>query len=365
MSAPDSSTSILPSRRAATRTVRSRQGRSAYRSQPETQQPPQEIFLNVREVGSSEARAHQLANTSSYRPATYAYGSRSVYGANTGITQGEPHRSAINPSYRQNSQIGSVYQPRSLYTQGATQLSGASPKLLPAANSQDYVETNYARGREERAARRRSRELESRGPKFSMSSTGALGSLASQLSARGAEFFSAGFEGVKRVRDAVCTGGKSAVVASSVALNSRQASAAVPARTKRGLGALKVAAIVALVVLALGAFMYAPVKALYCAKRNAQLYQTQLATLAQSNQSYQEKVQYLESRSGIEDLARKRGYVYEGETAVSVDGAPTDAAAQADTQAATSTLDGVTTQDPWYIKLCDQIFDYQPSDKVG
>lgn len=119
------------------------------------------------------------------------------------------------------------------------------------------------------------------------------------------------------------------------------------------------------VVVALLLIFYAPVKALYSAHRNAQLYQAQLDALAASNASLQEKAERLESRAGIEDEARKRGYVYEGETAVSVEGATTDASSEAQSDASASTLDDITTQDPWYIKVLDKVFAYEPSSYVG
>lgn len=365
MSAPDSFTSITPARRvrartpqtrvpqartSQARTPRSRQAQTTYRS---TSEAPEEIFLNVVEVSPHASQTDVQSN----------------------------RRAAINPAYRQSSQIGSAYQPRSLYTQSATPLPTYGRRLLSDSNDPSFPgsparseapEDSFARGREEREARRRARKQQGRSSAFAGGPAGAVGGVASQLCARGVEFFSAGFEGVKHVADAVRTGGKSAAVASDTVLETREArtaSAAVATRSaaeaRGGFRALKVAAVVLVALVALGAFMYSPVKALYCAKRNAALYQTQLTALAQSNQDYQDKVEYLESRSGIEDLARKRGYVYSGETAVSVDGAQDQNTAQADTQAAASTLDGVTTDDPWYIKLLDRVFGYTPSDKVG
>ncbi|WP_028263686.1 septum formation initiator family protein [Atopobium fossor] len=112
---------------------------------------------------------------------------------------------------------------------------------------------------------------------------------------------------------------------------------------------------VLLVVVAL----YAPTRSWYSAQRDAALYTKQLQTLKEDNAALQENVTRLQSKEGIEDEARKRGYVGAGETSVTINGM-SDGNSEAKTDASKNSLDGVTTDDPWYIKVLDGIFFYKP-----
>ncbi len=109
---------------------------------------------------------------------------------------------------------------------------------------------------------------------------------------------------------------------------------------------LIVFAALALVVVAL----YAPAQGLYVAWRDGQSLGSQISGLDQSNDEYQSDIERLQSREGIEDEARKKGYVSEGETGVVVEGMDEDDSTSQDTTA---------TELPWYLSLGDFVFQYQ------
>lgn len=109
----------------------------------------------------------------------------------------------------------------------------------------------------------------------------------------------------------------------------------------------------ALVVLAVFAALiltfYGPCQTYYKAWRAGLDLQEQLADLTSSNDQYKSDIQSLQTREGIEDEARRRGYVTEGETKVVVEGLPDDA---------DSSASDTATEDPWYIQLGDKVFHY-------
>ena len=115
---------------------------------------------------------------------------------------------------------------------------------------------------------------------------------------------------------------------------------------------------VALLVLALFVglilVMYGPAKTYYCAWRKGQDLQTQLDEYNASNDQYKADIQGLQTREGIEDEARRRGYVSEGETKVVVEGLDEGA------DGSTSSADGSDQQaeQPWYVELGDKVFHY-------
>lgn len=100
--------------------------------------------------------------------------------------------------------------------------------------------------------------------------------------------------------------------------------------------------------------MYGPAKTYYRAWRKGQDLQAQLDAYNASNDQYKADIQSLQTREGIEDEARRRGYVSEGETKVVVEGLDEGA------DGSTSSADGSDQQaeQPWYIELGDKIFHY-------
>ena len=100
--------------------------------------------------------------------------------------------------------------------------------------------------------------------------------------------------------------------------------------------------------------MYGPAKTYYCAWRKGQDLQAQLDATNASNDQLKADIQNYMTPEGIEDEARRRGYVSEGETKVVVEGLDEDA------DGSTPSADGSDQQaeQPWYIELGDKVFHY-------
>lgn len=109
------------------------------------------------------------------------------------------------------------------------------------------------------------------------------------------------------------------------------------------------ALLVAAVFVALILTFYGPCKTYYKAWRAGLDLQDQLTDLNSSNDQYKSDIQSLQTREGIEDEARRRGYVSEGETKVVVEGLSDDAD---DYPSSTE------AELPWYIQLGDKVFHY-------
>lgn len=103
-------------------------------------------------------------------------------------------------------------------------------------------------------------------------------------------------------------------------------------------------AIVAVVLVTL----YGPAKDLYCAWREQGASQQTLDELNASIDEYQSDIDRLQTREGIEDEARKRGYVEEGESGVTATGLPEEGGE-----------DVAEESLPWYLSLGDVVFQYQ------
>ncbi len=110
-------------------------------------------------------------------------------------------------------------------------------------------------------------------------------------------------------------------------------------------------------------FLYGPVRSLYAATRDEQVYTAQLAELNASNAELRAEVDRLQSREGIEDEARKRGYVLPGEQPVMVEGLEVDDRGTADSSA--SAVQSRSDDNPWYIDVLDFIFSYEAPEFVS
>lgn len=119
-------------------------------------------------------------------------------------------------------------------------------------------------------------------------------------------------------------------------------------------------ALVAIVVLAL--MLYPPLKALYGASRTNVLLSTQLSSVTATNDTLQGEVDNLMTREGIEDEARRRGYVTEGDTPVDMSGVEDSGGASSDSTVSTDES-ASTASDPWYVSALDFIFGYNPADQ--
>ena len=104
-------------------------------------------------------------------------------------------------------------------------------------------------------------------------------------------------------------------------------------------------------VVLLVAAIYGPARQYYVAWRSSAALQEQLDALNQSNEQYKNDISSLQTKEGIEDEARRRGYVSEGETKVVQENVPEE-------DQETSDAGGSAESDPWYIKLGDTVFNY-------
>ena len=102
-----------------------------------------------------------------------------------------------------------------------------------------------------------------------------------------------------------------------------------------------------LVVAAL--LLYGPAATYYRAWRAGLDLQAQYDALAQSNDQIQQQNDALLTRKGIEEEARRRGYVGAGETGVVVEGLPDDSTGSSD----------ATPEYLWYVGVGDVIFGYE------
>lgn len=103
------------------------------------------------------------------------------------------------------------------------------------------------------------------------------------------------------------------------------------------------------VLVAAALLLYGPTATYYRAWRAGLDLQAQYDALAQSNDQIQQQNDALLTREGIEEEARRRGYVGAGETGVVVEGLPDDSASSSD----------VTPEYPWYVGVGDVIFGYE------
>ncbi len=118
--------------------------------------------------------------------------------------------------------------------------------------------------------------------------------------------------------------------------------------------------IVLIAILALAIAVYPPACSLYSATRSNAILSEKLTYATTTADSLQSEVDSLMTREGIEDEARRRGYVSEGETAVEMDGVEDTGSASSDSTV-TESSNADAEEDPWYIKALDFIFGYDAS----
>lgn len=109
--------------------------------------------------------------------------------------------------------------------------------------------------------------------------------------------------------------------------------------------------IVLAVVVAVAAALYGPAQRYYVSMRTTQDLQVKYAALKSQNKDLKSDVDTLMSKEGIEDQARKNGYVYPGEKGVEVKGLKEDGK---DPSAAITYKDDRA----WYTKVLDALFGY-------
>lgn len=106
-----------------------------------------------------------------------------------------------------------------------------------------------------------------------------------------------------------------------------------------------------------GLMLYAPVRDLYLASRRLDTLQATYDILVEENNQIREELELLQTRDGIENEARARGYVEPGETKVVVEGLP-----QEEDPATAYMIEDIELPDDraWYIRMLDDLFGYNP-----
>lgn len=107
-------------------------------------------------------------------------------------------------------------------------------------------------------------------------------------------------------------------------------------------------------------FLYPPARAYYVAARNNAMLQAKVEQVNASNDVLQGEVNTLLTREGIEDEARRLGYVSEGDTAVDMSGVDDSGGATSDAGVTDATGTDMQTG-AWYTPVLDALFGYDPS----
>ena len=124
--------------------------------------------------------------------------------------------------------------------------------------------------------------------------------------------------------------------------------------------------IVLAVILVIAAALYAPARTYYSAWRTNGILQSSKDAIDQSNSAYESDNSRLMSSEGIQDEARKRGYVSEGETGIQDEARKRGYVSEGETgvkveglDESSSSSDLSSDSDPWYITVLDFVFSYQ------
>ena len=133
-----------------------------------------------------------------------------------------------------------------------------------------------------------------------------------------------------------------------------QAAQSLFASVLRRMGVLVVVGLIALVVF----MLYEPARNLYVANRRIDALQATYDALVAENDTMRDQLELLQTREGIENEARARGFVEVGETKVLVEGLPEEPASSAAAKALADVE--VNEECPWYITLADRVFGYEP-----
>ncbi len=107
------------------------------------------------------------------------------------------------------------------------------------------------------------------------------------------------------------------------------------------------------------AMLFSPVRNLYIAYRQLDTLQQTYDVLNEENNKLRSQIEALQTREGIENEARERGYVDPGETKVLVEGLEVDEGQSAAAEAVAE-LEVPDTR-VWYIRLLDSLFGYDPA----
>lgn len=139
-----------------------------------------------------------------------------------------------------------------------------------------------------------------------------------------------------------------------VAAGATSAASDTASRAEEFASAHRLPVIIATVVIVTVIMLYGPACNLYAAWRSGLDLQATYDATTQSNDQLTNEVDALMTPEGVQDLARERGYVGEGETGVVVEGL-SDTSTDA-TPMGTGTV--VSADVPWYVNVADVIFQY-------
>ena len=115
--------------------------------------------------------------------------------------------------------------------------------------------------------------------------------------------------------------------------------------------------VVALAVAILIVVVAGPARTYYIAWRESGVLQAEYAALAAQNEELNHEIERLQTREGIEDEARNRGYVYPNEEALVVEGL--EPKQVADPTLVDAAIEEHEKNLPWYVGILDMIFGYK------
>lgn len=116
---------------------------------------------------------------------------------------------------------------------------------------------------------------------------------------------------------------------------------------------------IAVAVVAMGVVVFGSARTYYSAWRDAGILQVRYEVVAAQNESLNDELESLQTLEGIEDEARRRGYVYPDEEAVVANGVEEEAIA--DPAEIDKAVAAYEESQPWYVRVLDAVFGYSYS----
>ncbi len=114
--------------------------------------------------------------------------------------------------------------------------------------------------------------------------------------------------------------------------------------------------VVVLALALVAVVVFGPARTYYVAWRQAGVLDAEYAALTSQNEELNHEIERLQTRQGIEDEARNRGYVYPDEEALVVEGM--EPKQVADPALVDAAVEEHEKSLPWYIGLLDMLFGY-------
>ena len=121
--------------------------------------------------------------------------------------------------------------------------------------------------------------------------------------------------------------------------------------------AIPIPVVVAIAFVILLVVVAGPARTYYVAWRESGVLQAEYAALAAQNEELNHEIERLQTREGIEDEARNRGYVYPNEEALVVEGL--EPKQVADPTLVDAAIEEHEKNLPWYVGILDMIFGYK------